>query len=211
MVSILKKIYKSESKIDDFFSILKGIVFYKSNFFFSRKILVKNEGQLIISNKLFFGTFTNRVGLNPNNYGVLRIYKSGSLKTTGIVRIARDCKIYVAGKLEIGDGTYINPNSMIYCRTKITIGNNCAISWNCEIIDDDMHTLIVNEEPKQSTKEISIGNKVWIGSNVRILKGVTIGDGSVVASGSIVTKSVPNNTLVGGTPAKIIKEKINWK
>jgi acetyltransferase-like isoleucine patch superfamily enzyme len=74
-----------------------------------------------------------------------------------------------------------------------------------------MHTLIVNDELKQSTKEISIGNKVWIGSNVRILKGVTIGDGSVVASGSIVTKNVPSKTLVGGTPAKIIKEKINWK
>lgn len=211
MQSILKKIYKSESRIDDFFSIVKGVIFFKSNFFFSRKVLVNKEGQLIIKGKFFFGTFTNRVGLNPNNNGILRIYKTGIMKTNGIVRIARDSKIYVAGTLEIGDGTYINPNSLIFCRTKITIGANCAISWNCEIIDDDMHTLIIDEVPRLSSKEIYIGNKVWIGSNVRILKGVNIGDGSVVASGSTVTKNVPSNTLVAGSPAKIIKEKVNWK
>lgn len=100
---------------------------------------------------------------------------------------------------------------MIFCRTQITIGANCAISWNCEIIDDDMHTLIIDDEPKLSSKGIYIGIKVWIGSNVRILKGVTIGDGSVIASGSIVTKNVPSNKLVGSSPAKIIKGKIDWK
>ena len=50
-----------------------------------------------------------------------------------------------------------------------------------------------------------IGNDVWIGGNVTILPGVTIGNNGVVAAGAVVTEDVPDNTLVGGVPAKVIK------
>lgn len=53
---------------------------------------------------------------------------------------------------------------------------------------------------------VVIGNGVWIGANVTILGGVNIGDGAVVAAGAVVTKDVPAKTLVGGVPAKIIKQ-----
>ena len=56
-----------------------------------------------------------------------------------------------------------------------------------------------------SSAPILIKNNVWIGMNVIILKGVTIGEGAIVAAGSVVTKDVPDWTLVGGNPAKIIK------
>ena len=55
------------------------------------------------------------------------------------------------------------------------------------------------------TKPIVIGNDVWIGANAVILPGVTIGNHSVVAAGAVVTKDVPANTMVGGVPAKFIK------
>ncbi len=54
-------------------------------------------------------------------------------------------------------------------------------------------------------KPVSIGNDVWIGGNVTILPGVTIGNNVVVAAGAVVTKDVPDNTLVGGVPARRIK------
>lgn len=53
---------------------------------------------------------------------------------------------------------------------------------------------------------IKIGKHVWVGQGAMILKGVTIGDGAIIAAGSIVTKDVPSRTLVGGTPARIIKK-----
>ena len=53
-----------------------------------------------------------------------------------------------------------------------------------------------------------IEDDVWIGANAIILKGVTLGKGCVVAAGSVVTKSVPANALVGGNPARIIKQEI---
>lgn len=53
---------------------------------------------------------------------------------------------------------------------------------------------------------VTIGENVWIGSNATILPGVMIGNNSVVAAGAVVTKDVPENTVVAGVPAKVIKE-----
>ena len=53
---------------------------------------------------------------------------------------------------------------------------------------------------------IHIGNRVWIGAHATILAGVTVGENSIIAAGAVVTKDVPANTIVGGVPAKIIKE-----
>ena len=52
---------------------------------------------------------------------------------------------------------------------------------------------------------IHIGKRVWIGSNATILPGVTIGDGAIVAAGAVVTKDVPENTIVSGVPAKVMR------
>ena len=57
-----------------------------------------------------------------------------------------------------------------------------------------------------STQPVVIGDDVWIGANAVILPGVTIGRHCVVAAGAVVTKDVPDNTVVGGVPAKIIKK-----
>lgn len=210
--SILKKLLASESKIDDFVSVTKGILVRSGKLFLSNKVQYKNSGRLEIEGRLFFGTFSNRNGLNPSAVGVCRIFPGGVFRTKGLVRIARDCKVYVAGEPSIANGTYINPSSMIYCGNSVSIGSGCAISWNCEIIDDDMHHIVYEgNKVRESSKPIVIGNQVWIGSGARILKGVIIGDNAIIAAGSIVTRDIPANCMAAGIPARVVRTNVSWE
>lgn len=69
------------------------------------------------------------------------------------------------------------------------------------------HPLTYKERNKglELAQPIKIGNNIWFGGNVVVTPGVTIGDGSVIAAGSVVTKDVPENSLVAGVPAKVIR------
>lgn len=148
------------------------------------------------------------MGLDPNAHGVLRIYEEGALSIEGYVRIARSSKVYVAGQLTIGDRTYINAGTMVFARTSVAIGSGCAISWGCEIIDDDFHGI---EAAESTSKPIIIGDNVWIGSHSSVLKGVTIGDGAIIGSRAVVTRDIPPRTLAVGCPAKVVKTDVTWQ
>lgn len=207
---IIRKLLNSDSKCSDLLSFCVSRMMHP-HFLKHFKVFYKNQGKLVIRGTLNFGVFSNRLGLDPGARGVLRIYKGGLFLSEDKVRIARDCKVYVAGNLTIGEGTYINPNTMIVAKNSVSIGKECAISWNCQIIDDDMHSFVIDGEIMRSSRPIVIGDHVWIGSNVTILKGVTVGDNSVIASGSTVTKDVPASSLFAGTPAKLLRESVQWK
>lgn len=115
----------------------------------------------------------------------------------------------------VGHNTYDN-NAMVYrwSDAPLVIGKYCSISYGVRFITDDAnHTFnTISSYPFSSNsvsakKGITIGNDVWIGMNVIILHGVKIGDGATIAAGSVVTKDVEPYTVVGGVPAKLIKEK----
>lgn len=104
------------------------------------------------------------------------------------------------------NGCFINNNANIACYHAVSIGVGSVISENVTIRDDDGHTV----DGRKNHGKIEIGDNVWIGLNVTILKNVTIGNGAIVASGSIVTKDVAAATLVGGNPARTIRERVSW-
>jgi len=111
--------------------------------------------------------------------------------------------------ISIGENTWLNNNATIIAdKTTISIGDNVLIGQNVFICDSDFHGLEVENRSngKYDVAPVMIKNSVFIGANVTILKGVSIGVNSVVASGSIVSSSVPDNVVVGGIPAKIIKQ-----
>lgn len=121
------------------------------------------------------------------------------------------CNSYIrvlnGGELILNEG-FINENVQITCASSIIIGKGCVIAKDVIIRDYDAHT--IDDPYFKIKKPIKIGNHVWIGNRAMILKGVSIGDGAIIAAGSVVTKDVPAYSLVGGIPAKVIKEKVAW-
>lgn len=115
------------------------------------------------------------------------------------------------GILQIGDNSYFTSDMHLEVVNKITVGKNCAISWGVTMIDDDHHEVIRNGNSGNQKNEISIGDHVWVGCNVVILKNTIIGNNCIVAAGSVVKGIFPDNTLIAGNPAKIVKENIDWK
>jgi maltose O-acetyltransferase len=111
--------------------------------------------------------------------------------------------------VKIGENVWINNNISIVSEDRgIEIGSSTLIGHDVEIIDSDFHELSPNKRiggvPKSS--RVKIGKNVFIGNYVKITKGVIIGDNSVVAMGSVVVTSFPSNCVIGGNPAKIIKQ-----
>lgn len=119
-----------------------------------------------------------------------------------------DIRVYPNGILTLKGG-FCNNGVQITCGKKITIGKGCSIAREVIIRDYDAHQLLHSEH--EISKEISIGDHVWIGNRAIILKGVTIGNGAVIAAGAIVTKDVPDKCLVAGVPAKVIRQNVEWQ
>ena len=121
-------------------------------------------------------------------------------------------RVAIRGTLELGSG-YINYGASIFCYEKIVIGNDVAIGSNVCIRDTDSHQIIsqCNQIVNPVSSPVYIGDHVWIGEGSTILKGVRIGNESIVASGAVVTHDVPNNCVVAGVPAKVIKENTTWR
>ena len=136
--------------------------------------------------------------------------EESKLKINGNVRIGGGVmlEIFKNASVEIGKNVCINSNTTLIATTNLKIGDNTGIAWDVEIVDTDFHQ--ISREGAVMASPIEIGSHVFIGNRAIIMKGVKIGDGAVVAAGAIVTKDVPPHCLVGGVPAKIIKENIAW-
>ena len=106
--------------------------------------------------------------------------------------------------LAIGKNVFINSGCKMQDQGGIVIGDGALIGHNV-VLATLNHHLSPERRGDLIPAPIHIGKNVWIGSNSTILPGVTIGDGAVVAAGAVVTKDVPNNTVVGGVPAKVIR------
>lgn len=109
--------------------------------------------------------------------------------------------------IKLGKNIFFNFNCCILDVMEVKIGNNVFVGPNVQIYTAT-HPLKSKERNTllEFAKPVAIGNDVWIGGGAIICPGVKIGNGVVVAAGSIVTKDIPDNVVVGGNPAKIIKE-----
>jgi acetyltransferase-like isoleucine patch superfamily enzyme len=152
------------------------------------RIFVTRRGKVIIGDNFRFNS--------GNNHNVI----GRQQKTT----------LWVEGKLKIGNNVGMSSTSLI-CHSSINIGNNVIIGGNVVIYDTDFHS--IDPEIRKSgmdfdmafKRPVMIEDNVFIGAHSTILKGVTIGKNAIIGACSVVTKSIPENEIWAGNPAKYIK------
>lgn len=117
--------------------------------------------------------------------------------------------VFVAdgASLTLGQG-FIGRNAAIFCYREISVGRDVMIADDVMIRDHNNHT--IDRPGYEICAPVHIGDHVWIGARATVLPGVTVGDGAVIAAGAVVTRDVPAHTLVGGVPAAVLRENVNW-
>ena len=106
--------------------------------------------------------------------------------------------------IHLAENVFINSGCRFQDQGGIWIGAGSFIGHNV-VLATLNHELSVARRGRVVPAPIRIGQRVWIGANVTVLAGVRIGDGAVVAAGAVVTRDVPEFTIVGGVPAKVIR------
>lgn len=148
----------------------------------------------------------------------IRIFGSNSK-----VSIGRDCNLTNLNiwmeddntEVQIGKHVSITGRTSLSAieGTKITIGDNCLFSQEIDFRTGDSHSILDSDGNRiNPSKDISIGNHVWIGHSVKILKNTVIGNNSIVATGAIIAGGeYPDNVIVGGVGGRILKDDVNWE
>ena len=169
---------------------------YKEDYSFKFKL--KRLSWYVI-NQTFFRLLISSV-FRKARIGLLRCYGASVPYNA---QVYQSCKIWAPWNLKMGNYSCIGPNTQIYNKDIISIGNNSVISQGAFLctashdISDPLHSLI--------TAPIIIEDKVWIASDAFIAMGITINEGAVVGARSAVFKNIDKWNVVGGNPAMFIK------
>ena len=179
------------------------------------------------------GLFVSRSSIKIHGNNNLIIFKSGAVSYINGLRIsiigdnniieigpgASCCGLSIClednnNRVLLGDKFRCGMNTELAAieGTSIEFGDDCMLSANIAVRTGDSHSIVnMKGERLNHSKSISIGHHTWIGNSVLVFKGAQIGDHSVVAGGSVVTgKIFPSNSIIGGNPAAILKEDIDW-
>lgn len=134
------------------------------------------------------------------------------------VSLQRDCILICTGVIrnlgegiKIGNNVGINTRAFLGGQGGIEIGDNVIIGPDVKIFSENHNFENINipiKDQGETRKKVVIGDDCWIGAGSIILAGVTLGNGTVVAAGSVVNNSLPEYSVIGGVPAKILKSRI---
>jgi acetyltransferase-like isoleucine patch superfamily enzyme len=123
--------------------------------------------------------------------------------------LGHGCKIRVhEGEVRIGAKTVMGQECTISAYQHVSIGRECVIADRVMLIDFD-HGVVDVERPIRLQgiykRDVDVGHNCWIGYGACVLRGVTIGDNAVVGTSAVVTRDVPDNAVVAGVPARVIR------
>lgn len=172
--------------------------------FCGKGVKIRSKDKIILDRSVIIedNVFINALSKSGIKMGKnVSIGRNSIIECTGVIR-------ELGEGLEIGDNVGISANAFFAVRGKVTIGENTIFGPGVSIhaenhVFSDLYKPIRLQGSNR--KGIIIGKDCWIGSKVIILDGVRIGDGCIVAAGAVVNNDVPDNAIVGGVPAKVIK------
>ena len=117
-------------------------------------------------------------------------------------------EVLCVDKVAAGEGLHLNHGVFINAAGGVTMGSGVILSARVNIISTSLDVAALSGTERSIVhvcSPIEIGDRVWIGAAATVLAGVSIGSGSVVAAGAVVNRSVPENVMVAGVPARVIK------
>lgn len=217
---LMKKIYQLFETLG--FSWMSWITFLRYNFL-SKHVSRHGKSYLINGKRTIIQTEKNsHLTLAANLYtGIRQVRKS---KMESRILLEKNSQMVIDGNFSAFAGSYIrvapegklifhggfiNENVQITAGDVVEIGSGFSCGRDVVIRSYDGHRIL--RDGYKVSAPIRIGKHVWIGQGATILKNVNIGDGAIIAAGALVTKDVPAHSLVGGVPAKVIKENVRWK
>lgn len=195
-------------------SVTYCLASYALNRLWGRRLLeapgsvIRGRSRIETAAMMQVGTGLSELG-DPGARTIINV--EGRLVVRGGFMLCRGSSLYVApGATCTVGSSYINRDAVVLVQHALTIGDGCAIAWGVELLDANYHN-IEYEGRAERPAGIVIGDRVWIGAHTTILPGVTIGSDTVVAARSVVTRSFPgHHQLVGGNPARLIREGVTW-
>lgn len=196
----------SEKSLQVLRGFLKGFLFgkHKGIIFIGKRVKIRHSKHIKVKNGLTIGDNCqiNSLSKGGIEFGHNVSLGSGTIiECTGVIR-------ELGESLVIGNRVGFAQNCFIEVRGSITIGDDCIFGPGVSLAAEN-HNFNDLKTPIRlqgaTRKGINIGSDCWIGTKASILDGVTIGKGCVIAAGAVVNKNIPDYSVVGGIPAKIIK------
>lgn len=214
MISFGKK-YEIDNSVPDrlLFSVMfkRGVMLIRGfsrtgkQIFFGRRVSLNNSKEISFGKNC---TLENNV--------IIDGYSRRNVSFGNNVKIGSYSKVLVTSHLQkMGEGLVIGNNcsigdfSFLGCAGGIVIGNDVImgqyVSFHSENHNFSNKTVLIREQGVNH-KGIELGNNIWVGAKVTFLDGAFVGDNSVVAAGAVVSGRFPSNVVIGGVPAKILKQ-----
>lgn len=166
-----------------------------------------SNNRLIVADGARLGRFT--VMFDCDN-GVLEIGPSkGVSPFTGFIRVGQDSQVIVGANVSTTATCVISAVE----GTTVKIGDDVMIASENEIRADDAHPIfdVHTGNRVNTSRDIVIGNHVWLAKRAVVLGGSTVGNGSVLGFGAVLKGSIPNNCVAAGVPAKVVRRDVAWE
>ncbi len=185
--------------------LLRGMILTRKKIYLGKNCIITNKSNIqfgknvtIESNSIIDGYAKNKIifgdGVKIGSYS--KLLSTSHLGTYGV-------GLRIGNNSAVGDFTHFGATGGLEIGNDVIMGS--YVSFHSENHNFSDQTKLIREQGVNS-KGIKIGNNIWVGAKVTFLDGCQVGDNSIVAAGAVVNGIYPKNSLIGGIPAKLIKE-----